>query len=287
MLSKKAPIISVITACYNAEKTIMACIDSVRDQDYCGYEHIIIDGYSNDRTREILKQGTSSTTTVVSEKDDGVYDAMNKGLALSTGKYIAFLNADDLYIDSSVLKRVAQLADSSGADCIMGDVLFFENESNGVKKNRFGRHYRSANFKWWWVQLGIMPPHPALFIKTELLRELGGFDVSFKIAADFDLFARIMIHKTPSVAFTKNTLTLFRIGGLSTASMGARQMISSEMSASLASLGFRGLWFKLLLRYPMKLLQYLPSREKRIAIQKANLVLAKPCDMGVFSQSKS
>ena len=247
--------ISIVTVCYNSAQTIEQCLQSVANQTWPDIEHVIIDGASTDGTLEIIKKHTLTQSIVVSEPDNGVYDAMNKGLETATGEYVAFLNSDDLYSRPDAVELVAKKATESNTDCIMGNVQFFDDESQKLV-NRF---YSATRFSLWWIKIGIMPPHPGLFFKRKLLKMAGGFDESYRISADFDLTARILLQHNASWESLGETITLFRSGGLSTGTENVRAQLNEEFARSLSSLSVRFAKFRVLLRFPFKALQYVPS----------------------------
>ncbi len=216
-------------------------------------EHIVIDGASEDGTIEIIKQYSGDNLRLVSEPDSGIYDAMNKGLRLATGDYVAFLNADDLYARSDAIRLVAERATETSADCIMGNVQFFDEDP----ENASGRFYSVNGFARWWIKLGIMPPHPALFVRRSLLQKVGGFDQSYKIAADFDLVARIILDLNATWTTIDETITFFRIGGVSTEGGLIRSELSKEFARSLTALSVPWATARVLLRYPIKASQFI------------------------------
>lgn len=243
--------ISVITVCYNAGRTIGDTISSVVAQDWPDYEHIVVDGASSDQTIEIVTAMQHDRMVFVSERDRGIYDAMNKGLALASGDYVGFLNADDYLSSPQALRVIAEKALQSDADCILGDTCFVDD--NGQPKGRF---YSSRGFAKWWLRIGAMPPHPSLYARRTKLLEANGFDERYRIAADFDLVARMILTHQASWVELGKTTTCFRTGGISTSGGGARRQISRDMADSLGRMGHRWPRARVLLRYPLKVLQY-------------------------------
>lgn len=224
--------ISVVTVCFNAEATIGATIASVAGQSWPDFEHLIIDGASRDGTADVVAAAAHSRLIFISEPDQGIYDAMNKGLASATGEYVVFLNADDFFASPDTLALVAAAAERTGADCIVGDTRFVDGTGRPA-----GRIYSTWGFRPWWLRIGVMPPHPSFFARTALLREAGGFDLSYRISSDFDLVARLFIARRASWARVPRVLTHFRAGGVSTQGLAAKRKIGRETSRSLAALG--------------------------------------------------
>lgn len=224
--------ISIVTVCYNAASTIGATIASVAMQDWPDVEHIIIDGGSSDGTNAVVASSANNRVIFVSEPDEGMYDAMNKGLARATGDYVGFLNADDFLAAPDALRRVAEAAARTRADCVIGDTRFVDGRGRPA-----GRIYSTWGFRPWWLRIGIMPPHPSFFARTALLRSAGGFDLSYRISSDFDLVARVMLKHRASWTRIGGVITHFRVGGVSTDGIAAKRKIGRETSRSLASLG--------------------------------------------------
>lgn len=224
--------ITVVTVSYNAAETIGATIASVAGQDWDDIEHIIIDGASTDLTAEVVQRAAQDRLVFVSEPDRGMYDAMNKGLARATGDYIGFLNADDFFASPRSLRLVAETAIATGADCVIGDTHFVDAQGRPA-----GRIYSTWGFRLYWIRIGIMPPHPSFFARTSLLRAAGGFDLSYRISADFDLVARVMLKHHASWVRIDRVLSYFRVGGISTQGINAKRNIGRETSRSLTALG--------------------------------------------------
>ncbi len=179
--------ISVITVCLNAGATIERTIRSVRAQTGVSIEHILIDGGSTDATMDIVAHYRDGFATVVSERDRGLYDAMNKGLALARGDFTGFLNADDAFAGPGVLASLAAAAARIGGDAAIGDVLQVD------ALDRPARMIRGDRVPARKLHRGIAPPHPAFYARTDALRAAGGFDTSYRRAADFDLMARLIL----------------------------------------------------------------------------------------------
>jgi glycosyltransferase involved in cell wall biosynthesis len=239
--------ISIVTVCLNAEATIAATIASVATQTWADFEHLIIDGGSRDGTAAVVAAASHHRLRFISESDRGIYDAMNKGLALAAGDYVVFLNADDFFATPETLAFVAAAATRTDADCIIGDTRFVSESGYPA-----GRIYSTWGFRPWWLRIGVMPPHPSFFGRTALLREIGGFDLDYRISSDFDLVARIFIARRASWVRVPQVLTYFRAGGVSTQGITAKQKIGDETSRSLAALGQPFAKLAVMLRYGPK-----------------------------------
>jgi glycosyltransferase involved in cell wall biosynthesis len=202
--------ISVITVCYNSADTIGHTMRSVREQTHENIEHIVIDGDSKDNTLAVVQREGQHVAQLVSAPDKGIYDAMNKGLAIATGDLVGFLNSDDSYADEAVLLDVAQCFAAGNVDYVYGDIQML-NEAGEVV-----RHWQTGDIPaegLWNTQI----PHPALFVRRSLLNSLSpAFDPSYRISADLKQ-QLILINKLDARgAYIKRPLTLMSIGGAST-----------------------------------------------------------------------
>lgn len=201
---------SIITPCFNSESTIANTLDSIFNQNYKNYEHIIIDGGSTDATVCIVQSYLNRNVILISESDDGIYDAMNKGFSLSTGDVICFLNSDDFYIDNNVLSDVHAAFSTGNPDFVYGDLLMVNSE--GVVKRKWVTGDDCSIFL-----NGRQIPHPVLFVKKDVLLKIDPvFDSSYKIAADLKQ-QLIFVNKFHSTGlYIKRPLSVMRLGGTST-----------------------------------------------------------------------
>lgn len=200
--------ISIITVCYNSEKTINDTLKSVSEQRGVNIEHILIDGGSKDRTTDIIKC-YPHVAKLVSEPDKGIYDAMNKGIKLSTGDIIGTLNADDFYADEQVLKQVERALSDADIDACYADLVYV-NESNVDNIVRFwkSRDYEKGLFKDGW-----MPAHPTFFVRRKIYDKYGLFDLSYQIAADVELLFRLIEQGEIKTQYIPKVLVKMRLGG--------------------------------------------------------------------------
>lgn len=207
--------ITVITVAYNAAATIAETIRSVAAQDYPKVEHIVIDGASLDGTAEIARRTPGRVSRLVSEPDDGLYDAMNKGLALATGDVVGFLNADDVYAHSGVLNRVAESLSNANVDACYADLVYVAPSD----PHRIVRYWRSRPYEDGLFEKGWMPAHPTFYVHRSVYERLGGFDLAYKRQADFELTMRLMrVHKIRTV-YVPEVWVRMRSGGLSNSSI--------------------------------------------------------------------
>lgn len=230
-------LISVVTVSWNAANTIDATCASVDDQTHPYIEHLVIDGQSTDDTLAVVARRPSSQRVVVSGPDDGLYDAMNKGLARARGEVVAFLNADDRYCSRHALAEVNRVFEATGADLVYADIDMVEFSS----PIRVQRHWRTGEYEPWRLLTGWQIPHPALFVKRELLARLGGFDASLRIAADYDLMLRLLRLEGVKVQYLPVTLVQMAVGGISTSGLGATWRGYRESARVLSrQFGWRG-----------------------------------------------
>ena len=191
-------------------------IRSVLSQDYPNIEYIIIDGASTDGTVDMIKSYDGSISKFISKPDDGLYDALNKGIALATGDIIGFVHADDLYADSSVLTSIARTFETSKAEAVYGDIVYVSRDNT----DRIIRYWQSGAFNPARLKFGWMPPHTALYITRDVyekVRLANGqyFDTSFTIAADYDFMMRILVKLKICPAYLPRVLVKMRVGGAS------------------------------------------------------------------------
>jgi len=180
--------ISIITPTYNSAKTIKRTILSIIDQHYNNLEYIIIDGVSTDGTLEIVRSYQNEINTkFISEKDNGIYDAMNKGIKLATGNIIGILNSDDFYDDDKVLAVVAEAFKDQKIEAVYGDIKYFSNDINQIK-----RYWRAGGYKESKLNYGWTIPHPTLFLRKNIYDKYGFFNTDFKIAGDYEFILRIL-----------------------------------------------------------------------------------------------
>lgn len=246
--------ISIITVCYNSAETIGRTLRSVRDQTYGEIEHIVIDGGSGDKTLEVVAAEGPHVGKIVSEKDDGIYDAMNKGIQLATGDVVAFLNADDFYQDPNVLARVAKVMQAEELDALYGDVEFFHRG----EENSVARRYNSGRFTVGRLGWGWMPAHPALFVRTAIFERYGSFCTDYRIAGDFEFIARVFSCPELRHRHLPESLVRMQMGGVSTSGWRATLQLNCEMMRACRANSIPTNWPKMLLRYPLKVVELFP-----------------------------
>lgn len=244
--------ISVVTVCYNSVATIGDALHSVAAQTHPDVEHIVIDGGSRDGTQDVVRQNGGRIAQFVSEKDKGIYDAMNKGLALATGEVVCFLNSDDFYASPDALAIVAREMADDGIDALFGDVVFVD----PAEPERVVRRYRSDRFSPQSIARGWMPAHPASFIRRAVFEKEGGFKTDYRIAADFEFFARAFAHKRYRFRHSPEVFVKMRMGGVSTGGLKSKLVLNREVLRACRENGIHTNMIRILMKYPLKVLEY-------------------------------
>lgn len=241
--------ISIITAVFNRIDSIAQAIESVQMQTYDNVEHVVIDGASTDGTLEVLKifselprNGVPSNDGItsfvlVSEPDDGIYDALNKGLARASGEIVGIMHSDDFFADEQVLADVAAAFADPAVDAVYGDLDYVAKaDFNHVIRHWQSGVYSAARLAWGW-----MPPHPALFLRRTVIEQWGGYDTRFRIAADYDAILRYFGQGKIGVAYIPRVLVKMRVGGESNQSLAKIWLKSREDYMALRRNGVGGM----------------------------------------------
>ncbi|MDP7567125.1 MAG: glycosyltransferase family 2 protein [Flavobacteriales bacterium] len=210
----KEPKISIITVSFNSQSTIKHTIQSVASQDYQNKEYILIDGASTDWTLDIISFLKDKINYFVSEKDNGIYNAMNKGIKASSGEIIGILNSDDFYSNNEVLSKVANIFEETDCDCLYGDLVYVD---KGDARN-IVRYWKSGEFSKRKLRMGWMLPHPTFFVKKEIYEKYGLYNIKLKTAADYEMILRLLHNDSIKVEYLPEILIKMRIGGESNSS---------------------------------------------------------------------
>lgn len=251
--------ISIVTVCYNSQDTIAFTLNSILNQDYKNIEHIIIDGGSTDNTLNIINQYNFKNKIFISEKDKGIYDAMNKGIALSTGEFVTTLNADDIYHNNSTISDVVKLIKESPNEKIfIGNVVFFKHNMF----NNIVRIYEAKFFKKWMLNIGVMPPHPAAFIKKEIYK-MYNYNINFKIAADFEFFLKLFKINNYNFKYLDLTIVRMRTGGISGKNILSYLISTIEIYKAFKEYKIKKNYLTILARIPFKLNQFITFFKKK------------------------
>ena len=204
--------VSIITPTLNSDRFIKDCIESVKYQSYLDIEHIIVDGGSIDSTLKIIKDYENSyNLKLIAGKDNGIYDALNKGIKSATGEIIGILHSDDLYPNNEVIEKIVSIFKLQKIDSCYGDLHYIkENDINKVI-----RYWKSGDYKRNKFKYGFMPPHPTFFVKKEIYEKYGLFDTYYKISGDYELMVRFLYKNFISCYYIPEVLVKMRIGGKS------------------------------------------------------------------------
>lgn len=243
--------ISIITVCYNSNATIEKTILSIAEQTYKEIEYIIVDGNSKDNTLEIVKKHETIITKWISETDKGLYDAMNKGIAMATGDLIGILNSDDTFHSKTVIEEVVNFHKKNDIGASVGNII--QHKENG----KIVRLYSSKYWNPEKLTIGFMPPHPSIFFKRELFDKFGTYDLGFKIGADYELITRFFLKNKISWNYSGITTTAMLVGGLSSSGSSSYRLITKEIQKALQMNGILFSPFKIKLRFIWKLIGFL------------------------------
>jgi glycosyltransferase involved in cell wall biosynthesis len=229
------PAISIITVCYNSAAHIADALRSVDIQTWHDHEHIVVDGASTDDTLRIVESYSRAGRRLLTEPDRGIYDAMNKGIALAAGEVIGFLNSDDFYASADTLGKVAEVFNDRSVDACYGDLCYVRAD----QPDRVVRYWRSSAFKPGLFRTGWCPPHPTFFVRRGIYERLGGFDLGYRMANDIELMARFVeVHKIRT-HYLPELLVSMRLGGESNRSWSAVLLQNREIWRAMKQLRLR------------------------------------------------
>ena len=244
--------ISIITVCLNSEKTIEKTISSVIKQRYKNIEYIVVDGSSTDNTKHILSKYRKFINIFISEKDSGIYSAINKGLNHATGDLISILHSDDCYFNEDTLENVVKIfGNNKSIECLFGTTIIKRRDGKIIRK------YSPVGFKPLMLYLGISPPHPSMFLKKEVYKKYGNYKEHYKIAGDFEFYLRILRKKKINYKIIDDIYVVMQHGGVSTRSLKSNFISSKEILSSFKENNIYNNWFIILLRFPYKIMQFI------------------------------
>lgn len=204
--------ISIITTCYNREATIRASIESVLSQDYDDIEYIIVDGASTDKTLDIINEYKNRITTIVSEPDSGMYEALNKGLRLATGDVVGLVHSDDVLYSNTIISEIVTRFKETAADFLYGDGIFVS-PTNG---NKVIRKWIGGTYRLWKVRNGWLPLHTSCYVSKRIIDLKGLYNETYRIASDSDFLLRLLMPGDLNVTYLNKYIIKMRMGGLST-----------------------------------------------------------------------
>lgn len=247
--------VSIITVAFNSAATIAHCMQSVLDQSYSNIEYIVVDGLSKDNTLNIVREFEplfAGKMRWISENDNGIYDAMNKGLHMATGDVVGILNSDDFFTDNDVIEKVAQAFTDDKIDAVYGDVHFVR-ETN---LSRCVRYYSSAGFRPWWLRFGIMPAHPSFYARKEVFQKAGLYKTDYKIGGDFEMMVRLFKRFDIKTKYLPMVFVTMRMGGASTKNVGSRLTLLREDTRACRENGVYTHPLLICLKYFYKILEF-------------------------------
>ena len=243
--------ITIITVCSNSASTLEKTILSVANQTYATIEYIIVDGNSKDNTLAIIQKHEDKITQWISEPDKGLYDAMNKGIAMATGDLIGILNSDDTFYSSKVIEEIVAFHSKNDRDASIGNIV--QHQENG----KIVRKYSSKFWNPEKLTIGFMPPHPSIFFKRELFDKFGKYDLGFVIGADYELITRFFLKNKITWKYSGITTTNMLVGGLSSSGASSYQLITEEIQKALSMNGILYSPLKIKMRFLWKLIGFL------------------------------
>jgi glycosyltransferase involved in cell wall biosynthesis len=245
-------LVSIITVTYNSAETIAETMRSVEEQDYPQIEHIIVDGLSTDNTANIVQRFTH-TAKVISEKDEGIYHAMNKGILAATGDIIGILNSDDIYIDNKVISKIVREFKNPALQSCYADLQYMDAKNNSlITRTWKSGNYKAGSFYWGW-----MPPHPTFFVRKSVYDKVGLFDTSLRSAADYEMMLRILVKHQMSTIYLPHVIVKMRTGGLSNASVKNRIRANREDRKAWHLNELKPYFFTLYLKPLRKVIQFI------------------------------
>lgn len=245
--------ISIITVTYNSSETLEQTILSVINQTYKNIEFIIVDGKSNDATLEIINKYKNHIHQFISEKDNGIYDALNKGIKMATGDIIGILHSDDFYTDNLVLEKVATAFLNNKCDALYADLYYVDR----FNTNKIIRKWKSGSYSDSSFLFGWMPPHPTFFVKREVYNTLGAFNLNFKTSADYELMLRLLHKHKIKTTYLPEFIVKMRMGGQSNVTTRNRIAANLEDRKAWEVNNLKPYFFTLFLKPLRKIKQFL------------------------------
>ena len=249
--------VSIITTCYNREKTIAQAIESVLGQDYPDIEYIVVDGGSTDDSFKVIRSYGSRIAKVISERDGGMYEAINKGIKMATGEIVGLLHSDDFLFHPRIISEIVERFKQTSADIVYGNGLFVDAQET----DKVIRDWRSGNYRRWKVRLGWLPLHPTVYIKRSAIERYGLYNENYKIAADSDFLVRYLYKAHLKVEYLGKYVVRMRMGGLSTDSQKRKAMWKEDVEMYREN-GFWGVPEKIL-KMGWKVPQFVNAKLKR------------------------
>ena len=248
--------VSIIIAVNNSARTIERAIKSIRKQSYKDIEIIFINNNSSDNSLNIINQNINKGDIVVSEPDNGLYNAINKGIKISSGDIIGVLHSDDLYPHKNVISEYIELFKQKNVSIVYGDVNFVSKKD----ENKIVRKYKSGNLSIKRLAWGWMPAHPSMFIKREIYDFYGLYEENYRICGDYEFICRIVKDGNFDYYYLKKVTCLMQFGGISTQGIRSTFIINNEIYKSLKANNIYSNYFMLYLKYLLKIFEYINIR---------------------------
>lgn len=247
--------VSIITSCYNREKTIRSCIESVLAQDYPDIEYIVVDGASKDGSLSIINEYKDRISKIISEPDRGMYEAINKGIRAATGDVIGLVHSDDFMYATDTVSHVVKKMEETDCDFLYADGIFV-NEQN---INKVVRKWIGGKYARWKVRCGWLPLHPTCYIKRDVMMRCGLYDESYKIAADTNLLVNYLCNCNLKVAYLQKFVTRMRMGGMSTDASKRKKMWNEDIRVY-TGYGFKPVILTKLMKMAWKVPQFIKAK---------------------------
>ena len=245
--------ISIITTTYNSATTIEQTIQSVLNQSYTNIEYIVVDGGSTDGTLDIINRYKAQLGKIISEKDNGIYDAINKGIDLATGDIIGILHSDDFYMNSTVIEKIASTFNQNQCDGLYANLYYVDKDDT----NKIKRKWNSGNYSEGAFLNGWMPPHPTFFVKKEMYTKFGKYNLQFATAADYELMLRFIHKHKIKLAYLNEFIVKMRVGGKSNNALKSRVTANLDDRKAWEMNGLKPRFYTLYLKPLRKILQFL------------------------------
>lgn len=255
--------VSIVTTTFNSAHTIADTIKSVLSQTHKDIEYWIIDGKSSDATMDIVKESEAlfeGRLHYISEKDKGIYDAMNKGISQCTGDIVGILNSDDYFTSNDVIEKVVETFKRKDTEAVFGDIHFI----NDGDPDTIVRYYSSAMFRPFWLRFGFMPAHPSFYAKREVYEKNGLYSLDYKIASDYDMMVRLFYKQNISYTYIKKDFVTMRTGGMSTKNIKHRLLITKEDVKACRRNGMYTNIFFISLKYFYKIFEFRKHKAKPV-----------------------
>ena len=254
-----SPTVSIVTVVYNGSSTLAQTIESVLSQTYPHLEYIVVDGASRDNTVDIIRCYEGQIAQWVSEPDQGIFDAMNKGLRLATGDIVGILNADDFYEDAHVIGKVVALFERERVEALYGDLFYVDADD----PKKIIRYWKAESYRENAFRRGWMPPHPTFFVKRTVYQQYGLFNDCFRYSADYEMMLRLIYKHHIRMAYLPEVMVRMRIGGNSNQSWKSRLLANREDRLAWALNDLQPAFYTMWLKPLRKLYQYLGRPENQ------------------------